>query len=214
MIWNYLRAHNLKKVGIIKLEHPYINNLITALTKSKKADESVTVIDAYQSFGDKDFRTSITKVKNSGSSYDILGVFLGSGQIGQFYNQAGTLGLKMPTLGTDFFESQSDIDAAGKNIDGAVYANYEVSSNFRNEYQSKFGNVSQISYAGNGYDIAMALAKMNLSTKDSILSGFKGLKNYNGVLGSYNYIESAGDRYVFSPVYMKVIQGGTIKVLN
>jgi branched-chain amino acid transport system substrate-binding protein len=205
VMWSYFRTHGQKNIGIVKLEHPYINNLVAALTKEKKADEKVEVIDTYQSFGDKDFRTSIVKIKTAAGKYDTVGVFLGTGQIGQYYNQAAQLGLKKPSFGTDFFESQSDIDTAGKNIDGAVYANYDVTANFKSQYQTKFGNVSQIGYAGNGYDIASLL---NKEIK------LKQVKNYSGVLGLYNYIETSGDRYLYSPVHMKLIENGVIKTIN
>jgi ABC-type branched-subunit amino acid transport system substrate-binding protein len=214
VLWSYFRTKGIKNIAIVKLEHPYLNNLLRALDEQKQGDEKITVIDTYQSFGDHDFRTSIVKIKNAATKYDTVGVFLGSGQIGQFYNQAGQQGLKIPTFGTDFFESQSDIDAAGKNIDGAVYANFDVSASFRSDYLTKFGNVSQIGYAGNGYDIATLLnSKVDFSSKETILSSFK-VQSYSGVLGTYHYVEQASDRYLKSPVHMKVIEGGVIKTIN
>jgi branched-chain amino acid transport system substrate-binding protein len=210
--WAYLRSKNFKKIGIIKLETAYFNSLLGALIKTKKADEKVTVVDTYLSFGDKDFKTSIAKVK--GQQYDSIGVFLAGGQISQFYKQADAIGLKTPTFGTDFFESQNDIDAAGKSMNGVVYVNYDVSDKFRDAYTKRFTNVSQIAYAGNGYDTVMMLGDVKNGEKDSILAVLKSVKNYSGVLGKWNYIENGGDKYLASPFHVKEIQDGKIKTIK
>jgi branched-chain amino acid transport system substrate-binding protein len=213
-MWQYLRSKHLKNIGIVKVENLYLNSLMDALVKAKNTDEKVTLIDNYLSFGDKDFRTSISKIKNVSSKYDALGVYLASGQIGQFYRQAQQLGLNIPTFGTDFFENQSDIDTASTSINGAVYANYDVSPEFKTMYQAKFGNVSQIAYAGNAYDVVMMMNNMDLSSKDSIITSFKQIKGFAGVLGSYTYMESAADRYLSSPVHIKLINDGKIQAIN
>jgi len=210
--WTYLRSKGLKKIGIIKVETPYFNSLLKSLVEEKKEDETVTVIDTYLSFSDKDFKTTIAKI-NKNNSYDSIGVFLVGGQISQFYNQSKVLGMKTPTFGTDFFESQNDIDAAGSNINGAVYVNYDVSNSFRTEYKNKFKNVSQIAYAGNGYDTVMILSSVENSSRDSILKAFKNIKNFDGVVGEWNFKESKFDRYLSSPFHVKVIQDGNIEIL-
>ncbi|MBI5126632.1 MAG: ABC transporter substrate-binding protein [Candidatus Taylorbacteria bacterium] len=211
--WEYLRSKNFKNVGIVKLETPYFNSLVDSLIKTKQTDEKVTIIDTYLSFGDKDFRTSISKIKNT-SKYDVIGVFLAGGQISQFYKQASTLEMKTPTFGTDFFESQSDIDAAGTTMNGVVYVNYDVSDDFRTEYQNRFKNISQIAYAGNGYDTVMMLNSIPDADKDSVINTLKAVKDYSGVVGKWNLLETTTDRYLSSPFHIKIIQDGIIKTLN
>lgn len=213
MTWSYLRSKNMKNVAIVKLETAYFNTLLSAMSKFKKADETITVIDTYLSFGDMDFKTTITKLKNN-KYFDVVGVFLASGQISQFYNQSAAIGMKTSTFGTDFFENQSDIDNAGKNINGAVFVNYEVSDAFRAEYLAKYKNVSQIAYAGNGYDTVMILNSATDSSKASIMKAFSVIKNYNGVLGEWIYNKTADDQYLSSPFHVKIIQDGKIEVIK
>ena len=89
-------------------------------------------------------------------------------------NQVLSPGLgEKETFGTDFFESQSDIDSAGSSINGAVYINYNVSDEFRVEYESRFNNVSQIAYAGNGYDTIIMLSRAEDSSRESLMKTFK-----------------------------------------
>lgn len=215
-IWSYLRAHYYKHIAIIKAEALYPNVVLEALMKAKNPDESLTVVENYLSVDEKDFRSSILKIKDVSAKYDAVGVLLFAGQIGQFYKQAGTFGLHTPTFGTDFFESQSDINVAGNSINGAVFPNYSASDKFQSDYKKQFGNTSQISYAGSGYDMANMLATIKSSDKDAILASLESVKNFDGVMGVYNYTETADktDRYFSSPVHMKMIENGVIKTID
>mgnify|MGYP002359292771 FL=1 len=90
----------------------------------------------------------------------------------------------------------------------------QISSDFKAEYRNKFGNVSQIAYAGNAYDTVMMMDKVNLTNKDTIVAGFAKINGFNGVLGKYAYSEGAGDRYLASPVHIKLINGGEIEAIK
>lgn len=209
-MWKYFRAHNQKNIAILKVDHVYTNSILDALNATKNADEKITVVENYNSPAENDFRTSILKIKKSNVKYDTLGVLLFAGQIGTFYNQKAQMGLDMPTFGTDFFESKTDIDQAGKNIDGAVYANFLVTDEFENQYMTRFGNLSQISQAGFGYDMALIVNKLTSNDPDEIMKTFKNVSGITGVIGSHKFIETANDRYFDEEVHMKVIQEGKI----
>ncbi len=211
--WSYLRSKNLKNIGIIKTENPYFNGIVDELTKSKKVDEQITVVDNYLSPSDKDFKTSIVKI-NSGKEYDTIGVFLLSGQINQFYKQASVLGMKIPTFGTDQFENQNEINAAGDAMNGAVYVNYDVSDNFKTDYKNRFNSDSLLAFAGLAYDTVEMLNNVKNNDKDSIINTFKMVKNYPGVIGERNFVEISGDQYLFAPYHVKVIENGVIKLIK
>lgn len=213
-MWKYFRAHNYKNIAVVKVEALYPNTIIEGLIAGKNADETITVVDTYASPAENDFKTSILKLKNSKVKYDALGVMLFAGQIGNFYNQKSNLGLDIPTFGTDFFESKSDIDVAGKNIDGATYANFLVSDTFEKEYVSKFGNDSQISQAGLGYDMALKVNQLASKDPDQIMKQLRSADGWTGAIGSHKFVETANDRYFDSEVSMKVIQGGKIMKAN
>jgi branched-chain amino acid transport system substrate-binding protein len=208
-MWNYFRAHNQKRIAIIKVEALYTNSILEALERTKNPDETITVVENYSSLSENDFRTSLLKVKQDRAKYDTLGVLI-FGQIGAFYNQKTVMGLDIPTFGTDFFESKTEIDAAGKNINGAVFANFLVSDEFQKTYETRFGNVSQISQAGLGHDMALVVNQLTTKDADRIMKIFKSSGGMLGVIGSHNYIETKDDRYFDEEVHMKVIQDGKI----
>jgi branched-chain amino acid transport system substrate-binding protein len=209
-MWNYFRTQGYKNIGIIKLDIVFFNELLQNLEKQAKPDEKVVVVDNYLSFGDRDFKTSILKIKNSNIKVDTLGIFLVQGQVSQFYNQANVYGFSIPTFGTDVFESQSELTNAGQFMSGATYALNDFSTEFKNDYKKSFGNIGQISYAANSYDIASFLmSKADFKNKDTIIDSLK-TNNYQGVAGIYEYKNPADDRSFSAPVVLKTITNGDL----
>jgi len=212
-VWEHLRSNDVKKIGVIKTEIVYLNSLLNELEKAKNADESVVLIDNFN-FGDSDFKSAIAKL--SENEYDAIGVLLVSGQISTFYKQAEELGVDLPiTFGSDFFESQSEIDGAQGLMNGAVYANTGISEEFVDKYVATFKGSSQMASAGYGYDLAKILnSVVDYTDKDTVLSSLKSVKDFSGVEGPISYAEPTGDRYFTKPTYLMVIENDTIKRLN
>lgn len=210
-MWKYFREKGQKNIGIVKLDIVFLNELLRGLQSTKNADEKVFVVDNYLSFGDSDFRTSILKLRNNPNQLDILGVFLVQGQLSKFYTQANTYGLKLPTFGTDVFESQNELINAGKYMNGAVYALNDFSDSFKQQYKARFGNIGQLSYAANAYDIATILmTKTNFKNRESILFSIKSASDYDGVAGIYKYMSTSDDRFLSAPVVLKTISNSDI----
>ena len=207
-MWSYFRERGYKDIGIVKLEMVFFNELIRGLEVTKRPDEKISVVDTYLSFGDRDFKTSILKIKSSPVQKDVVGVFLVQGQVSQFYTQAELYGLKVPTFGTDVFESQDELTKAGKYMNGASYALNDFSLQFKNEYRNRFGNIGQISYAANAYDISNMLIKnVDFKDRDSIMSSFKS-SDFSGVAGMYQFKDLPDDRSFSAPVVLKTIANG------
>jgi ABC-type branched-subunit amino acid transport system substrate-binding protein len=144
-----LRARELRKVCFVVTEDPFLFALIDQFKLAIEGDESVSVVATVQP-DERDFRSLVTKLKGS-SKCDALGVYLLSGQVGAFYRELSKQNLVIHTFGTDVFESRAEIEAAGSAMQGAVYPNLHVPSEFRSRYQTTFAKDSQISYAYNAY---------------------------------------------------------------
>ncbi|MDP7181306.1 MAG: ABC transporter substrate-binding protein [Candidatus Woesearchaeota archaeon] len=211
VLLEHARKKGYKKIGILKTELEYLNSLLAGLQKHAN-DERVYVIDTFQ-FEDNDFRTSLLKIEQDPP--DVLCVFLVSGQISQFYKAASQRDLSIPTLGSDFFESQAEINAAQGGMEGAVYANMDVSTPFRAKYFEKYGDESQIAFAGSAYDwTKLVLSVPDLSSPEAVIGALERTQNVEGSLGVYNFEEKDGDRYLSQPIVLKVIQDGTISVCD
>ncbi len=215
-VWEHLRKLGLKNIAILKTQNYWLNSVYEQQVLQAKAGESVVLVDDVTSFNDMDFRTAVSKIKNSKTKYDAVGVYLGSGQIGQFYKQSSELGLKTVTFGTDFFENQSDIDTAGTAINGAFYPQYDVTPEFKAAYEKEYKNQSQIVYAGLAYDFANILMNSkDITSGKTALAHLKTLNNTPGVIGSYTYKVNAtdSDKYMQIPVHIKEVRNSKIQTL-
>ncbi len=209
ILWKYFRENDYKNIGVTNLNIAYFNKVIEALERQKEDGENVIRLETYNSFTENDFRTGISKTKTK--DIDIIGIFLGAGQISQYYKQMQQLGLIKPTFGSDFFESETEITNSAGLMNGSVYANIGVDDDFSARYQKRFGNTNQISFAGNSYDIAKILMsdvsyKNKSDIKDSITK-IAGLELENGI---YTYIETQNDRYIKPTLHLKQIIGNKI----
>jgi len=212
-VWEYLRSQNIKRLAIIKTEIVYLDSLFEQLEKQAKTNESVVLVDNFI-FEDSDFRSTIQKLRQG--NYDAIGVLLVSGQISTFYRQAKELGLDLPlTFGSDFFESQSEIDAASGLMEGAVYANTGVAEGFRERYFNTYNNSSQLTSAGYGYDLAKILnTRTDYQDKNTVMESLKSIKEFEGIEGVLEYKETENDRYFDKSTFLKIIKDGKINILN
>ncbi len=206
-----LKASGLRRVGIVRTENDYLNVVLDGLKQHAQPGLEIEDIASYLP-SDTDFRSSVTKIR--AAKLDAIGVFLISGQVSAFYRQLSEQNLKVPTFGTDFFESTSEVKASGVSIEGAIFANNAVDSDFHNVYKAKFGNDYQITYAANGYDFAMLLCRdlpskqPSLSAND-VLVQMKSVSS-NGKLGPYAYRDEDGDKYIAFPIVIRKIVDGRI----
>lgn len=193
------------KIGIVKTENAYLNALYNSLIEHTDQGR-VELIDNFQ-WGANDFSTSLIKVDQGG--YDIVGVFLGSGSIGQFYKQKAERGFKFETFGTDFFESLSEIELSGNTMDGVIYSNFASPTNFSSRYYQQFNSKSQLAYAASSYDL-FKLVDENFNKEDPLNSLL--VTNFEGLLGDYGVIVTSEDKYLDYPLRIKIIEGNEITV--
>jgi len=207
----YLKAKGYRHLGVVMAENTYVQALYNGLKASLSPEQSIEVI-AQHNISETDFKSTVLRVAQH--KYDAVGVFLISGQVSTFYKQMLQQKVSVPTFGTDFFESMTEIKLAGGGMEGAVYPHLAVSSAFESEYVKRFGNDYQIAYAGNAYDIAVLIGKLfnkvnSKLTPEQIVAELKSPKsNLNGETGEFHFQHSDdGDSYFQFPVHLKVIEG-------
>src|SRR5436190_1152214 len=112
--------------------------------------------------GDSDFRAQLTSVKTANPQ--ILFVPGYYTDIGQIANQAKDLGMTMPLVGGDGWESPKLIEIGGKALEGCYYSNHyfygdaaPIVHEFVQKYKDRFGATPD-SMAALAYDAARVLA--------------------------------------------------------
>ncbi|MCB0322564.1 MAG: ABC transporter substrate-binding protein [Bdellovibrionales bacterium] len=211
-----LRSRGYRRFGIVKTELAYIDDLLAGIENNLAKGETLRVVDSYQP-SDQDFRSTVAKLKSE--HFDAVGVFLISGQISQFYRQMKAQELTVSTFGSDFFESESEIEQSGPAIEGAIYSNIAVSDRFREAYRDHYGTDTHVTYASNAYDFAMLTAEIlgrGVEATDAreLLLEYQQSKYRSGTAGPYGFVESpTTDKYFAFPVGVKAIANGKIHVI-
>ena len=155
-ILDYMRSKGFKKIGIVKTELVFFNGVLRDLRPMLHSDESISVHEVAPN--ESDFRSVITKLKSE--KVDGLVVLLVSGQISNFYRQAEQLRFKVATVGTDFFDSLTEVEQAGGAMEGAVFPAHYVDKGFAKKYRDTYGNDLQLAIAAIAYDFALKTGRV------------------------------------------------------
>ncbi len=202
-----LRKRGLKEIVMIRAQNQYIEAIYSGFEENLGTDLKILVSESVTP-GELDFRAFISKLKQKPPQ--AIGVFLISGQVAQFYRQLAEQKVSIPTFGTDFFDSVTEVKDARGGMDGAMFSANTVSKDFHDRYLAKYKNDLQITHAGNGYDFALyACTELAKHPKDFI-SKLGSTTPPNWAQGPATYKEIDGDRYFYFPVALKLIKGETI----
>jgi branched-chain amino acid transport system substrate-binding protein len=160
-----------------------------------------------QSFkaGDQDFKAQLTAIKNTKpEAIFVPGYYTDVALIGR---QARELGMKMPLLGGDGWDSAKLYEIAQGALDGSYFSNHYTHENpapviqdFVKKYKAKYGDTPD-ALAAMGYDAAkVAIASMEKAkdlTGPSIAEAIAATKGYEAVTGNitinedHNAVKSA-----------------------
>jgi ABC-type branched-subunit amino acid transport system substrate-binding protein len=211
----YLFEHNVKRIGLLLAEHPYLEELKEALQRNLVPGQTMVVIDQIPN-NEMDLRTNILKLRKKKDEFDSIGVFLFAGQIASFYKQAREVGFNIPTFGTDFFESISEIKSSNGTMNGVIFSSIAIKGVFLRRYQGIFHNESQLAFGAAAYEFAMTVGKLfNDShrglSEDEIVRKFASVPEQDGVAsGPYRYVNDpkAGQYFQFPVVVKKIVGEG------
>lgn len=172
-------------------------------------------ITAEQSYGsgDKDFKAQLTALKGGNPE-----AILASGYYGEtslIAKQARELGITVPLLGGDGWDSPALVQVAGSAIEGCFFSNHFSTEDqspriqeFVKKYQAKHGAVPD-AMAALGYDSAMILADAikRAGTTDSkaLRDAIAATKDFDGVTGK---ITLDADRNANKPAVVLTIKDG------
>jgi branched-chain amino acid transport system substrate-binding protein len=163
----------LKKVAVLKdVKNDYSVGLASYFTQAFQSMGGTVVEETSYSAGDADFRAPLTSIKAKRPEAVIVpGYYTEAGQIAR---QARELGLTVPLIGGDGWESEKLIEIGGEAMNGCFYSNHWALDapdpklqDFLKAYRDKFkGDPDAI--GGLAYDAAQVLFQSleQLSTQD------------------------------------------------
>lgn len=207
----------LRNVAILKdIKNDYSVGLADFFEKTfKSLGGNIVAVESY-SEGDIEFRAQLTalKAKNPDGIY-IPGYYT---EVGLIARQARELGLTVPLMGGDGWDSPKTIEIGGNAVDGSYFSNHyaeddpnPIIQNFIQKYKTKYGIVPD-AMAVLGYDATNILfdsiKRANSADPTQIRNAMAQTKDFPGVSGS---ITMDANRNAQKKIVIMKIENGKIK---
>jgi branched-chain amino acid transport system substrate-binding protein len=205
----------LTKVAVLRdVKNDYSVGLADYFTQTFTKYGGQVVVDQSYSAGDMDFKSQLTAIRaEKPQAIYVPGYYT---EVGLIARQAKELGLNVPLMGGDGWDSPKLTEIGGKAIEGSFFSNHyspedksPLVQKFIADYKAKYGTIPN-SLAAMGYDAAKVLADAMTRAPDlkstSIRTAIATTKDFPGVTGK---ITLNADRNPVKPaVVLKVTAGG------
>jgi branched-chain amino acid transport system substrate-binding protein len=210
-------VHNQLKLDkaaiLVDKKNDYSVGLAAVFRKELEAMGGKIVAEQSYSGGDTEFRPQLTTSRAASPQAVFIPGFYT--EVGQIAIQARDLGLNVPLVGGDGWDSPAVIQIGGKALEGAYFSDHyfvgdtrPVVQNFVNEYRRRHGKNPEAT-AALGYDalkiFAAAAQRAGSLDKKAIRDQIAATKDYVGVSGT---ITMGADRNPIKPVAMIKIENG------
>ncbi|MFZ5974972.1 MAG: ABC transporter substrate-binding protein [Bacillota bacterium] len=191
-------SKNLKlKKAIIIMDNAsdYSKGLAKSFTETFKANGGTIVAEEAYVAGDTDFSAVLTKIK--GKDYDSIFIPGYYNEAGLIIKQARALGIDVPVLGADGFDSPDLVKLAGEKAASNVYYSNHYSSldkdpavqSFITTYKNKY-NAEPNAFNALGYDLAKftcdAIGRASSITGEAVKDALAATTEYKGVTGTFS----------------------------
>jgi ABC-type branched-subunit amino acid transport system substrate-binding protein len=209
----FLASEEQLEYPVIRTEYDFFLQLLDDTAAHLHAVKPIAKLTTFAQVlpADRDFRAIISRLKSVKAAR--IGVFLFADQLVTFMRQAREGGLTAQIFGCDLCETAAKSDGAQKYLEGCIYPDNDVSAEFRRQYRVRYGNESQLTFAGAAYDMSTLLAEYlgqnPKGSSEQLLQALSQVRNRQGVLGSFSFKdEAAVGKFFEYPVAIKKISEG------
>ncbi|MFA5126898.1 MAG: ABC transporter substrate-binding protein [Patescibacteria group bacterium] len=201
-----LQRRGIKKLGIFEGNAQGAAAVIADLKKQLEGTDIEIVTNQMFNFGEKDFRTTIAKVKDSGAEIYLLLAF--SPELEILAKQMKEAEITTPITSIESFELSEQLAL----FEGEWYINSaDPTSDFTSKFNAKAGKSPTLG-AANAYDIFNLIVAANEKvegklkpTSDQVVDELMKITNFSGALGDLNVNE---DGIVVSKAAVRMIKNG------
>jgi branched-chain amino acid transport system substrate-binding protein len=193
---------------------------LTAFFKDYYTKNGGTIVSEQSySSGDKDFKAQLTSIRSSEPEAILVAGYYN--EAGLIASQARELGLNVPLLGGDGWDSPSLVEVAGEAMEGNYFSNHfsaedqsPAVQNFLARFKAKY-NEEPDAMAALGYDAAMllfdAIKRAGTTDSEPLRQAIASTKNFPGVTGSISLDEK---RNANKPAVMLEIKDGKFRYVE
>ncbi|HSB78923.1 MAG TPA: ABC transporter substrate-binding protein [Candidatus Methylomirabilis sp.] len=206
-----------KSPAVINMDNDFGREISAGFIKrAEKLGAKVTVQQVYKYPGEKDFRPFLTRIKETkpdlifaAGYYDVAALIV---------RQAKELGLTVPILAEEGFDSPKFIELAGKEAEGVIIATNldrddprPVVQNFLKNYKQAY-NIDPDMVGASSYDAFMILAnaieRAGSTDKQAVVKALLDTKDYNGLTGKISRFVKGE---VVKPVQFQIVKDGKFR---
>jgi branched-chain amino acid transport system substrate-binding protein len=198
---------------LVDRKNDYSVGLATVFRKEFEGAGGKIVAEQSYAGGDSEFRPQLTTIRAAKPQALFIPGFYT--EVGQIAIQARDLGVDVPLVGGDGWDSPAVIQIGGKSIEGSYFSDHyfvgdtrPVVQTFVNEYRRRHGKNPEAT-AALGYDalkiFAQAAGRAKSLDRKAIRDQIAATKDYQGVSGT---ISMGADRNPIKPVAMIKIENG------
>lgn len=186
------KSLKLRKAAILRdTQSEYSMGLADYFIKTFQGLGGTIVADEQYVAGDVVFESQLSKINEKNPEFIFVPGYYAEAAL--VARQAREMGIKVPLMGGDGWDSESLVEIAGDAISGSYFSNHytledpraEV-QNFIKVYEARFGAKPDAN-AASGYDAARilfeAIAKANSTSGPAIRDALAQTKNFKGVTG-------------------------------
>jgi branched-chain amino acid transport system substrate-binding protein len=197
---NTLKVH---KVAVLRdIKSDYSMGLANFFVENFKKLGGEILADESYSQGDKDFTAQLTSIKGTNpEAVFVPGYYT---EVGLIARQARKLGITVPLLGGDGWDSSKLWEIGGEALNGCYYSNHysvddpnPILRKFVQDYKARYGSGGDSipdAMAALGYDAGLILAdaikRANSARPDSIRMALAQTKGFMGVTGTISLDEN------------------------
>ncbi|MBF0519286.1 MAG: ABC transporter substrate-binding protein [Nitrospirae bacterium] len=156
---------------------------------------NITTIEKFQK-GQTDFKAQLTKIKSTSPDALLCSALYNEG--GVILDQARKIGITVPVIGGNGFNSPKIFEIAGSSSDGLIVATPWFSESVENpkvlDFISKFEKAygsKPDQFAAQAYDglfiMAHAIKTAGSADRNKIRDALASVRNFNGVLGKFSF---------------------------
>ena len=206
----------LTRVAILRdIRNDYSVGLADVFIENFQAMGGTIVIDQSYSEGDTDFSAQLTAIRaENPEAIFVPGYYT---EVGLIARQAQSLGLTVPLLGGDGWDSPALIEIGGDALEGSYFSNhYSVQDPspalqaFVSAYQTRFGETPD-ALAGLGYDAAKilfdAIERAGSTEGAAIRDALSQTADFPGITGTITLDEN---RNAIKPAVVLQVSGGQL----
>lgn len=210
----------LNRVAILRdIKNDYSVGLADVFAENFTQMGGQIVADESYSEGDTDFSAQLTALRATNpQAIFVPGYYT---EVGLIARQAKSLGLNVPLLGGDGWDSPSLIEIGGEALEGSYFSNhYSVEDpspsiqKFVTDYRAKHGETPD-ALAGLGYDAAMllfdAIRRANSTEPRAIRDALAATQNFAGMTGTITLDEN---RNAIKPAVVLQIEDGKLNYVE